>query len=337
MDRVLGYGQKAIDLFVHHFFTVSVFLILAAWLSAVIGAVIYYVWQHDADNKSFRNFVRYSLPKEIWLSKSSKQDMIFIVINYFTEPLTVVPFAFVTGGVSLATYRMLGGVFGVYEPGPANLWLTFTMFIVIILVQDFMTWWTHYLEHKVPLLWEIHKVHHSLQVMTPLSNRRHHPWQLVWEGGMTNFASGIVLGATSYVFRVPILDTAFMGMDAYFVASILSFYQLRHSHIPLNYGRLEKWFLSPAQHQLHHSFEVRDWDLNFSLLLSIWDRMFGTINYVYTQPTYKYRIGLPPQYAGDYDKVWKFFFIPWINQGKIIMKWLQRSKQPIARLAEPVE
>jgi sterol desaturase/sphingolipid hydroxylase (fatty acid hydroxylase superfamily) len=336
MDRVLGYGQKGFDLFVHHFFTVSVFLILAAWSSAAVGAAIYYIWQHKAGDKSFCNFIRYSLPKEIWLSKSSKHDMVFVVINYFTEPLTVVPFAFVTGGVSLATYKLLSEGLGQQVPGPINWWLTGIMFVVIIFIQDFMTWWTHYMEHKVPLLWELHKVHHSLPVMTPLSNRRHHPWQLVWEGGMTNLASGLVLGATSYAFNVPILDTAFMGMDAYFIASILSFYQLRHSHIPLHYGWLERWILSPAQHQLHHSFEQRDWDRNFSLLLAIWDRMFGTINYVYTQPDYKYRIGLPPQYMADYDQVWKFFFIPWINQGKLIWKWLQRNKPPVPRV-EPVE
>ena len=323
MEKLIDYLQTGFVAFVHHFLSVSVFLILAAWSSAVVGAAIYYVWQHKDSNKSFSGFVRYSLPKEIWLSKSSKQDMIFVVINYFTEPLTVVPFAFVTGAVTLTVYTFFEQWFGVQTPGPITWWLGIMLFLLIILVQDFMTWWTHYMEHKVPILWEIHKVHHSLPVMTPLSNRRHHPWQLVWEGGTSNLVTGIMLGSLSYLFNVPILSTSFMGMDAYFLASVLSFYQLRHSHIKLHYGPLEKWFLSPAQHQLHHSFETRDWDRNFSLLLSIWDRMFGTINYVYSEPEYKYRIGLPPQYMSDYDSVWKFFFIPFINSGKIVWRWVK--------------
>ncbi len=307
----------------HHLLSVSVWLILASWLSAFIGAIIYYVWQHDASDKSVKGFFIYSFPMEIIEHRSTRLDCIFVVLNYLTDPFIVGPLLIATASASLLTYEGLSLTFGNKIPGPSHWWLSAIVIVIVLFVQDFMVFLTHYLEHKVPILWEIHKVHHSLPVMTPLSNRRHHPWQLVWEGGCTNIAAGSILGLASYIANVPILDNIFLGTDAYFIASTLSFYQLRHSHIPLHYGRFEKWFLSPAQHQLHHSFEERDWDRNFSLWLSFWDRMAGTITY--TEPKYQYRIGLPEPYEKDYDQVWKFYLIPPYNIGKILLGRVRRA------------
>ncbi len=318
-----------------HLLSVSVWLILASWLSAIVGAIIYYVWQHPDTNKSFKGFFKYTFPKYLLVHRSTRLDVIFVIVNRWIEPLVVGPIILTTPIMAVATYDMSAKLFGNEVPGPNRLWLTGIMLLFILLVQDFGFWLAHYLEHKIPVLWEVHKVHHSLPVMTPLSNRRHHPLQLVIEVGVTNGMVGIVLGITSYIANVAILDTMVMGVDVYFIGSVLSFYQLRHSHIPLHYGKFEKWFLSPAQHQLHHSFEVRDWDKNFSLLFSFWDRLAGTINYSVSD--YKYRIGLPPQYANDYDSVWKFFIIPMRNISYIMWNYIKTKKIPTIQTIQEIE
>jgi len=49
---------------------------------------------------------------------------------------------------------------------------------------------------------------------------------------------------------------------------------LRHSMIPISYGRLEKLFISPLQHQLHHGKTTSR--KNYGSMLAIWDRMFNS-------------------------------------------------------------
>ena len=52
---------------------------------------------------------------------------------------------------------------------------------------------------------------------------------------------------------------------------------LRHSHIPLSFGFFEKLFISPKQHQIHHSQNISHFDKNYGVSLSIWDRLIGSL------------------------------------------------------------
>jgi sterol desaturase/sphingolipid hydroxylase (fatty acid hydroxylase superfamily) len=53
---------------------------------------------------------------------------------------------------------------------------------------------------------------------------------------------------------------------------------LRHSHVWWSWGdKIESWFISPAQHQVHHSDRPEHFDRNLGSALAIWDRMMGTL------------------------------------------------------------
>ena len=52
---------------------------------------------------------------------------------------------------------------------------------------------------------------------------------------------------------------------------------LRHSHIYISYWAwLEKWLISPAQHQLH-SADPNHHGTNLGITLAVWDRLCGTL------------------------------------------------------------
>ncbi len=310
--------QHTLSVLTRHFLSVDVALIAASWVSAAIGALIYYCWQSPFADKSVRGFVSYVFPPSIAKHPSCRRDYLYAVLGRVTEPLTVGPMLVALPAVSIALYSSCEFLFGPHPVRESNICLTVLILLFVVFVQDFVTWLTHWVEHKSAVMWEVHKVHHSVEFLNPLSNRRHHPWQLVWEGGLNNAAVGVVLGLACYSLRLPLIDNALLGTDAYFFASVLSCYHLRHSHIPLHYGRFERYFLSPSQHQLHHSVEFADWDKNFGLLTSLWDRLFGTISY--TKPGYQYRLGLQAEVAGDYDRVWKFWTTPPVNIGKIVWR-----------------
>jgi len=72
---------------------------------------------------------------------------------------------------------------------------------------------------------------------------------------------------------------------------------LRHSHVWLSYGPwLERWFISPAQHQIHHSRDPRDHDRNFGAGLAVWDWVFGSLSLA--GPRRRLRFGLAAQNHG---------------------------------------
>ena len=53
---------------------------------------------------------------------------------------------------------------------------------------------------------------------------------------------------------------------------------LRHSHISISYWRwLENIFISPAQHQIHHSVEAKHYNKNYGAILAIWDNLTKTL------------------------------------------------------------
>ena len=194
---------------------------------------------------------------------------------------------------------------------------------------DFATFYTHYLDHKISVMWQFHKVHHAADFLIPITNKRFHPVQQIFDNSGVALVTGVLLGIFSYVFSMPIYENTVIGIDVYFLVNALSFYHLRHSHISMLYGRLEKWLLSPAQHQLHHSQEDRHWDKNFGLMFSVWDRWFGTL--IYSEPPGSFRLGLPGNEGHKYQTVPQLYATPFINIWGMVRNRLRgrvSSQQP---------
>ncbi|MCV2403887.1 sterol desaturase family protein [Marinomonas sp. C2222] len=145
------------------------------------------------------------------------------------------------------------------------------------LADDFSRFFTHWLMHKVPLLWFFHQVHHSAKVLTPFTVFRTHPV----EGGLFFLRSLTVQSLVISIFLVLFphqisLLQIFGVLVSTFVFNILGA-NLRHSGVVLSYGKtIEKWLISPVQHQIHHSISVEHYDKNFGVILAIWDRLFST-------------------------------------------------------------
>jgi sterol desaturase/sphingolipid hydroxylase (fatty acid hydroxylase superfamily) len=77
---------------------------------------------------------------------------------------------------------------------------------------------------------------------------------------------------------------------------------LRHSHVWLSYGAiLEHIFISPAQHQIHHSIRHHHHDTNFGSALAVWDWLGGSL-YV-TRGRERLTFGLPRDLRNHDDSV----------------------------------
>lgn len=305
-----------------HFVSFAFLVTFMTWVSLAVGAAITFVIRTDhALPKTFRGFLRFCFPPEIIRTKSCQTDAFFYVVNRISTPLFIAPL--LLGSVFCATlsYQGLTSLFGTHaqEPESTLVWLCVTF--VVILGTDFATFYTHYLDHKIKVMWEFHKVHHSSEFLIPITNKRFHPVQQIFDDAGVALTTGVLLGVFSYAFSMPIYENTIAGIDGYFLVNALSFYHLRHSHINMSYGWLEKWVLSPSQHHLHHSRETRHWDKNFGLFLSIWDRMFGT--FLYSEPAGSFRLGLPGTEGQDYRSVGQLYTTPFRNIAKMAQNGLR--------------
>ncbi len=309
--------------FMHHMLSVVTLLVLLGWLISFLGAVLAF-WLDEAQPAKTRSaFVAYAFPSEIWRHRSCRSDFLFIAVGKLVHPFFITPFMFTTVLFSNIFYNWLTGVFGM-RPQLQPSWLVWLSLLVFAAVMwDFITFYVHYLMHKIGVLWEMHKVHHASEFLIPITNRRVHPWQEIIDNGTSAVVAGAIMGLASYALSLPITDASLLGVDVYFFVNLFSFYHLRHSHIYLSYGWFEKILLSPAQHQLHHSRDRRHWDKNFGLLLSCWDQWFGTI--VYSGPAEKVDLGLPDEYKEDYNSVAKLYLTPMRNIGRMCLRQIRRT------------
>jgi len=137
--------------------------------------------------------------------------------------------------------------------------------LAAMVILDLAVWFEHLLSHKVPLLWRIHRVHHSDPGFDVTTALRFHPIEIVvsmvWKALVV-----VALGAP--VWAVLIFEIVLNGAAMF-----------NHANLSLPIW-LERWVrllvVTPDMHRIHHSTDRRETDSNYGFNLSIWDRLFRT-------------------------------------------------------------
>jgi sterol desaturase/sphingolipid hydroxylase (fatty acid hydroxylase superfamily) len=251
---------------------------LASLLSALWIAIWIVLLRHGLRKPvKYAVMIRALFPK--WLRRASfKADVWFLLLNVFAMGLliawTTVSAHYISGRVGNA----LTGAFGVLpKPGLNELASRSVVTVCLFLAYELAFWVDHYLSHRVPVLWEFHKVHHTAEVLSPITNFRVHPVDSVVFFNILQ----VFLGATAGVLSYLQLGNPFAigGTNVIMVAFIFLTVHLQHSHVWLaTTGPLGRVILSPAHHQIHHSDNPIHFDKNFGACLSIWDWLFGTLH-----------------------------------------------------------
>ena len=148
--------------------------------------------------------------------------------------------------------------------------------LTLFVAWDLSRFLLHWLMHKVPALWAFHQVHHSATELSPLTHHRIHPVEYtVW---FTRSIRHRICGRV--LLLVVSRTTVGVGLvwnPSYRFCLNVAHGNIRHSSIWLPYPVwVERWFVSPAQHHIHHGIDKTHHDKNLGTWLSIWDRMAGT-------------------------------------------------------------
>ncbi|WP_020207862.1 sterol desaturase family protein [Gilvimarinus chinensis] len=245
------------------------------WLSALAIALVAMLWAQWRERRvSVARAVAQLLSPHHWWRRSTVVDLGFLVGNSLLRLAVIIPLLGTHLMATLWVARALQSSLG----NAPDLALSATAVAALytlcfFLCEDFSRFFLHRTMHKVPWLWRFHKVHHSARRLTPLTLFRVHPLEmgLYYIRGLLVF--GAVSGLFVYLFGAQLSGWDILGVDALGFAFNFLGANLRHSHVWLSFGPLERWFISPAGHQLHHSRLPEHRDRNFGTCLALWDRL----------------------------------------------------------------
>ena len=138
--------------------------------------------------------------------------------------------------------------------------------VVFFIVSDFVQWNTHRLLHRVPFLWNFHKVHHSVKEMGFAAHLRYHWMEPVVYKSLLYIPIALIGGFEAQ-------DVAIVHFFALTVGHI------NHANLGWDYGLFKYLFNNPKMHIWHHAKELPEhvrYGANYGLTLSIWDYLFKT-------------------------------------------------------------
>ena len=275
MDYFFDYTSQITNQFIDPKKRVFLFYILISILIAT-------AWFMINKKLSLKKTLIKIFDKKIFFSKSAKSDYKIFLINQLIM-MIVSPFLITQLTIATALYFyfhtidwLSAGMF----VGIAKIYIILSFTIFQFTIDDFSKYIVHRFMHKWPVLWALHKVHHSATVLTPMTVFRTHPLEGIIFSLRSAITQAIGISLFFYLFGNLVSLYTIVGVNIFvFVFNILGS-NLRHSHIGIRYWKwLEYIFISPAQHQLHHSIAFEHHDKNFGAALAVWDWLFGSLHH----------------------------------------------------------
>lgn len=277
-------------------------------LNLIVTLIFILIWAAltvaQKDPKTiFKKFTGSIFRKKYWWNRSTKFDYQIYFLNSLFKVFLFIPFLDFTFRISTSIVRWLLPMNN-YDmlklpPTAVNMFL-FT--IAAFMFDDFLRFFHHWWMHRSKILWEFHKTHHSARLLTPVTLYRAHPVESAMATVRNSISTGVSVGLFIFLFNSQYsLFTVFSVNIFGFVFNLLGS-NLRHSHIPISFGLLEHIFISPKQHQIHHSTNPKHFDSNFGVSLSLWDGLIGT-RYFSRDAQEKLRFGLHEENRHNFSRI----------------------------------
>ncbi len=137
--------------------------------------------------------------------------------------------------------------------------------VLAFIILDFIVWVEHWASHKIPLLWRIHRMHHSDTGFDLTTALRFHPLEIV----LSMFWKALIIvclgppAVAVLIFEIVLNGTAMFNHS--------------NARLPLGLDRVLRLVLvTPDMHRVHHSSDNRETDTNYGFNFPFWDRLFKT-------------------------------------------------------------
>ena len=131
-----------------------------------------------------------------------------------------------------------------------------------LMIIELVGYWSHRMMHTVPMLWRLHRVHHSSERMDWLAAAHLHPF----DGSIGRLLAVIPLAY--FGFSAATFGGAIVLLQAHAI--------FQHSNVRVRFGPFRQVLSSPQYHHWHHTNDVHARDRNFAGLFPWIDALFGT-------------------------------------------------------------
>jgi sterol desaturase/sphingolipid hydroxylase (fatty acid hydroxylase superfamily) len=260
--------------------------------------------------KSFREAV---FPADVYLHPSAVVDYKFVAFDQSVRMLLFVP---LMSGISYFVYVLLSDSLGVSSLQVSPALAIWVLPFYALVLADLGYYVAHRLMHRLPFLWPFHEVHHSAEVLTPVTVFRVHPVEELVTSCVQSTLNALSAAIFTSVTTVSVHPLSLFGLNFITFCVFLFGFQLRHSHVWLSYGPiLSRIFISPAQHQIHHSEAEKHWNKNFGFMFAFWDLMFGTIYVPKEREEIKFGCGTEPEVYGSMRNL---YLVPFVKSYRVI-------------------
>jgi sterol desaturase/sphingolipid hydroxylase (fatty acid hydroxylase superfamily) len=173
--------------------------------------------------------------------------------------------------------------------------------IIAVLALDMAIYWQHVLFHRQRLLWRVHRMHHADLDIDASTGIRFHPIEIVLSM-LIKLAVVLVLGPPAGA--VILFEILLNGCAVFNHANV---------RIPLSVDRVLRLFLvTPDQHRVHHSTDMREANMNFGFNFPWWDRMFRTYKPQPDRGHEGMRIGLNIFRDREFGRLTRMLTIPFL-------------------------
>ena len=235
--------------------------------------------RRDKRSVSYRVMVKALFPSWLYRHASFRADVGFFLFNTLVFGALFGWALFSSAAISNNVNAGLRSYLGAAPPLGLPPVLTNTLAAVgLFLAYEFAYWFDHYLSHRLGWLWEFHKVHHTAEVLSPLTNFRVHPIDSIVFANIVALVMGTAHGVMRYL-EVGGPVGSRVHDSVILLAFVWTLGHLQHSHFWISItGPLGRVILSPAHHQIHHSDNPKHFNKNFGSALSVFDWLFGTLH-----------------------------------------------------------
>jgi sterol desaturase/sphingolipid hydroxylase (fatty acid hydroxylase superfamily) len=248
---------------------------------AALIAFAWLAWRRISRNRRIvpRMLARAILSRRVLLHRSTFADLAYCIIGLATLGAilgwAVVSTSWISDGAAALLTRLFGPP---PQPQAPDFVLNAARTLALFLAYDLGFFVDHTLKHRIPALWELHRAHHSAEVLTPLVNFRVHPLDsLILANNLALFI-GVVGGAAQYALGRKAVSFTLFDQNVLMLLYIYLTAQLQHSEIWIPFtGVWGRVLMSPAHHQLHHSADPAHFNCNLGASLAIWDWLAGSL------------------------------------------------------------
>jgi len=250
------------------------------WGYLCSALIISLFWLSVYKKKPIKTSFKAIFSAESWLSKSAQADYLLMIINSAFISFLSLRLQSISSIIIMLSLTWFHHLFDGHNAIEQNMSATVVAIcytLTLFILDDFVRYCLHRWLHTIPILWAFHKVHHSATSLNPITVFRVHPIEAILMILGKFFVSSICIIVFVFFFGDKVTLITILGASIFTFLFDIVGSNLRHSNIPLAYYHpIERIFISPAQHQIHHSLAPEHINKNYGVVFSLWDLWFGS-------------------------------------------------------------